>query len=313
MLVLFLNELSVASESLPLDVARSRVSGLLKLLKKLKNTQQQIALNSQEPLSRTLIDLSHSLSELLGGDEFKDEWRFLRGFANRSPFAAEMDASFSLQVEEVEYLYRGSDAIALGWADQLGTAVISFDSENDWREATLNVIRRELDDAAEIDELVIPVRNFAIANHVDIHNDWLLGYSLVGLESAGVLWIEREVRFQHLRFIDRTKSDLEKLRVSGAAYSLMLKRLQELNQDMARWIEIASEWPEFSSKVTPESAGGQRQRYCKVMDNGVEHDFDLHLRFTGGMAGRIHFRICPDEKKAIIAYLGQKLTMPIVQ
>lgn len=310
MLVLFLNELSTDSVALTQETARERVLCLLKVLKGIRKLQQ-VALNSQQPLANTLVDARYTLSELLAGNEYKDEWRFLRGFANRSPFAADMDAAFSLQVQEVEYLYQGQTAIGIGWVDQLDTALVSFPLEQFCELPFLSVLRQELDEEAEIQEVSVEVRHFVQPAHITVHSHWLQGYLFETLPSAGELWQQREMLFPHLRFLVRTEDDMAKLGVSGAAYHLVVQRLRELNQDIARWIETTAEWPEFSSKASPE--GATRKQLCKVMDNDVVHDFDWHLRFTGGIAGRVHFRICTQDKKAIIAYMGQKLDKPIVQ
>ena len=310
MLIVFLNELSTDSAELAKEDARQRALQLLKVLKAIRRQQPQVGLNSSHPLKDTFVDPRYSLSELLAGNEYREEWQFLKGFANRSPLSADMDDAFSLQVGEVEYFYQDQASMALGWADQLGTAVISFPSTC-WDAAWLNVIKQELDDAAAIQESIVEIRNFTHTEHVGTHLNWLQTVSFEWLSGAGVFWQQRETLFPCLRFLKRTENDMDGLRVSGASYYLVLQRLHELNQDITRWIESAGDWPTFSSKATPEDE--TRKRLCEVMDNGEKHNFHWHLRFTGGIAGRIHFRICAQEQKAIIAYLGKKLDAPISQ
>lgn len=310
MLILFLNELSTDSSELAKDDARQRALQLLKVLKAIRKQQAQVGLNSSSPLKDTLVDLRYSLSELLAGNEYREEWQFLRGFVNRSPLSADMDTAFSLQIEEVEYFYQNQASMALGCADQWGTAVISFPN-TPWNEAWLSVVKHELDDVAVIQESIVEIRNFTHTEHVATHLNWLQTVSFGWLSGAGVFWQQRETLFPCLRFLKRTENDMDSLRVSGAAYYLVLQRLHELNQDIARWVESAGDWPEFSSKATPEDE--TRKRLCEVVDNGEKHNFHWHLRFTGGIAGRIHFRICSRDQKAIIAYIGRKLEMPIVQ
>jgi hypothetical protein len=284
MLILFLNELSTVNIELDQFEARQRVLQLLNVLKDIRRQQQQVGMNSQVPLKDTLVDQRYSLAELLAGDEYRDEWRFLRGFANRSPLSAEMDTAFRLQVEEVEYHYQEQASIALGWADQLGTGVVSFPDAN-WFDACLMVGKRELNEAADIQECTVKVRNFAQLEHVTDHRDWLQKISFEWFSDAGIFWQQRETFFPFLRFMKQTEGHMDTLRVSGAAYYLALKRLHELNQDITRWVESGSDWPEFSSKATPEDE--TRKHLCEVMDNGEKHNFHWHLRFTGGIAGRI--------------------------
>ncbi len=304
MLVLFLNELSTDSLELDLDEARYRALQLLKILQKIRKQQPQLALNSLSPLSSTLVDQRYTLAELLAGNEYKDEWRFIRGFANRSPFATSLDQSVVKQLQEVEYYCEGVNGIGLAWAALLDTAVVSFDTKFRWQTAGIDVVRRELDGMAEVLETTMTVRNLTHEYHLSVHTRWLQDYVFVEL-TAMQLWQRRETLFPYLRFLLRTEDDLILLGVSGVAYYLVVQRLRELNRDIEQWFATNSEWPNFSSKASPE--GITRKQFCKFLDNGELHDFDWHLRFTGSIAGRIHFRICTIERKAIIGYLGKKL------
>jgi hypothetical protein len=237
MLTLFLNELSTANTELDQVEARQRALRLLNVLRSVRKRQSQVGLNSQVPLKNTLVDQRYSLAELLSRNEYLDEWRFFKSFANRSPLAAGLDASFNLQVEEVEYLYQERSSMALGWADQLSSAVVSFSDDEMWCEAWLSVNKRELDNAAEIKESTAEIRNFAQTEHVSAHADWLQAASFEWLSETDAFWQQRETLFPYLRFLKRAESDMDTLRVSGAAYYLVLQRLHELNQDIARWVE----------------------------------------------------------------------------
>lgn len=310
MLILFLNELSADSEEVDVFEAKQRTLKLLKVLRLIRKHQSQVALNSQTTLKNTLVDQRYSIAELLAGDEYRDEWRFLRGFENRSPISAEMNSSFDLMIGELGYYYDDNACIAMGWADQLETGVVSFFNDR-FSEEWLIVDKNELDDAAEIIPSQVNVRNFSKPDHIESHVEWLQNASFNWLSEAGIFWQQREELYPYLRFLKRTESDMDTLRVSGASYYLVLQRLKDLNNDIAAWVELGSDWPKFSSKASPEAQN--RKRFCRIVDNDEEHDFDWHLRFTGGIAGRIHFRICPKERKGIIAYLGRKLEAPIVR
>lgn len=63
--------------------------------------------------------------------------------------------------------------------------------------------------------------------------------------------------------------------------------------------------PVWRSKITVE--GEQRKLLCRFTDlDGQVRVFDLHGRFTPG-AGRVHFRLVPEEGKARVAHVGLKL------
>ena len=312
MLVLFLNELSVDPNELPINDARNRVLALLRLLRKIRKEQSQVALNSQQSLKNTLVDQRHSLAELLAGNDYRDEWRFIRGFENRSPLSSDMKNVFCNEIKEMEYHYNDLIGTAIGWGDLLDTGAISFLSEDCWEGSYLEIEKQELDEDAEILSSVIKLRHFSQDEHVQIHKAWLNNYVFIELPKADQLWEQREILFPNIRFLSRSQDDINNMSVSGASYHLVIKRLRELNQDINKWIDTEAEWPSYSSKATPEAS--QRKRLCNVEDiDRKTYCFDLHLRFTGGIAGRIHFRICSEEKKAIIAYIGRKLDTPIVQ
>jgi len=311
MLVFFLNELSVSEQVLEIAEARKRALMLVRVLRKIRSKQRNMAVNSAVSLKNALLDQRYSVSEVLAGNKYTEEWLLLKDISDRHPFAEGLGEQFDPETQGIGYDYCGREAIALGWADQLGTAVISFAGESEWSEAHLSVLRYEADSRHDIQESEVSIRNFSETEHVLLHEDWLQTSSFEWLFEVGVFWQQRETLFPYLRFLKRAESDMDTLRVSGAAYYLVLQRLNELNQDVARWVETTGDWPVFSSKATPEDE--TRKRLCEVMDNGEKHNFHWHLRFTGGIAGRIHFRICVQEQKAIIAYIGKKLDAPIVQ
>ena len=310
MLVLFLNELSISDKMIGRETAQNTALALLRILRSIKSLQGQVALNSHVPLSHMQVDSEHSLQALLGGNEFKDEWRRLRGFANYSPMESGIEA-FNLQTQEIDYIWNNKPAIALGWANQLDTAVVSFAHDENWQTSDPQVVRRELDENAEIIETMVTIRNFSTADNLVCHATWLKQHGLEEQPPANKLWEKRETYFPNLRFLARTYADINNLALSGSAYQQALQRLRELDRDLYNWSLTKESWPQFSSRASPE--GSTRKELCKVEDAGEELYFDWHLRFTGGLAGRIHFRISHAEQKAVIAYIGQKLDSPIVQ
>ena len=124
MLILFLNELSVAPDVLNLDEAQRRAVRLVKTLRKIRSVQRNMAVNSELSLKNAMLDQRYSVSEALSGNEFKEEWLLLKDIADRHPFAEGLGEKFDPEVQQVGYDYKGREAIACGWADQLGTAVI---------------------------------------------------------------------------------------------------------------------------------------------------------------------------------------------
>jgi len=313
MLVLFLNELSSAEGNLNHVEARDIALDLIRLLRNIRKERKQIALNSAEPIKYSRIDSSLTFQELLGGDEYRDEWRFLRGFLNRSPIDIEIQAITLDSQHEKEYLWKGVPAIALGWADSLDTAIISFTSSDYWKQPTIPVCLNEIDNLAEIIESENLVRNFALTDNVTHHIEWLKDQDSDIYPSADEFWAKREEYFPNLRLLDRTREDILRLYSSRTAYHQMYIKLKKLDDDTMSWkLNEDAEHIQYSGKTTPEAE--TRKRLCNLTDvDGNLYCFHIHQRFTGNIAGRIHFRVSYEEKKVVVAYIGEKLTIPIMQ
>lgn len=82
--------------------------------------------------------------------------------------------------------------------------------------------------------------------------------------------------------------------------------LEALNRDAIAW--DGEGIPTFSVKVA-DGEHDQRRSLSKFKDeaNGETFEFDRHAYFTGGIAGRIHFRLAPEEKNFVVGHVGFKL------
>ena len=124
------------------------------------------------------------------------------------------------------------------------------------------------------------------------------------------MWSERLERYPGLRFLSRTEKDLLALEGSGAPFLQALSSLQVLATDVANWKQNCA-WPEFSTKTSPES--DSRRKFCWTYDeiSAARECFEWHTRFTGGLAGRIHFRVDEAARQIVIGYVGGKLEKEI--
>ncbi|MBT2543236.1 hypothetical protein J7E99_21670 [Streptomyces sp. ISL-44] len=83
--------------------------------------------------------------------------------------------------------------------------------------------------------------------------------------------------------------------------------LARLEESAARWDPAEAAVPAWQgARITPEHE--RRRLLCHFTDEeGEEHCYDLHGRFTPG-AGRLHFRLMPNEGALEIAYIGRKIS-----
>jgi hypothetical protein len=85
----------------------------------------------------------------------------------------------------------------------------------------------------------------------------------------------------------------------------VITRLVEMEAALAEWDTILHPTPLWRSKQSGEAE--KRRRLCRFTDlDGVEREFDEHVRFTPG-PGRLHFRLVREEGTAVIAYVGGKI------
>lgn len=310
--VLFLDDASRHVGAADRAQAERIAKTLLDTLKRLRKINKKFALNTAGPLAQYQIADGCTLQSILGGIAFKEEWEFIRGLNDRSPFAAGLEDSLLQEVNGMEFRTRSNEVTssALAWATLLDSATVSFDAHPDWSHAWVEIIYSALEDDGGLRESERRVRNASQAAHADTHADWLKLLGPSGAPTAAQIWNERTDRFPGLRFLPRMEKDLATLEGSGAPFLQAISALAALAKDVAGW-KPESAWPEFSTKATPESE--QRQKLCWATDDvtGKWELFDWHTRFTGGLAGRVHFRVDSENRLIIVAYVGGKLIRKI--
>lgn len=310
--VLFLDDASRHVGLIDRARAEQTAITLLATLRRLRKINSRIALNSARPIAQYQIADDWTLQAVLGGNAFKEEWAFVRALSDRSPFSAGLKEGMSQEVDELEFRTRPGQvpSSALAWATLLDSATVSFDAHPDWSRGWVETVYRTLDDDGNLLECEGRIKNASLVVHADEHIDWLKLLGLTATPTAAQIWSEKGDRFPNLRFLSRTEKDLKELEGSGAPFLQAVASLEVLEKDAAGW-KNDSPWPEFSTKATGE--GEQRQKLCLVHDDvtGTEELFDWHIRFTGGLAGRIHFRVDAANRVIVVAYVGGKLTRKI--
>jgi hypothetical protein len=309
--VFFLDDESRHVGNLTRTEAEHTALKLLSTLKRLKKINNRLALNTARPISEYLISNEWTLQSVLGGKPFQLEWDFIRTLNDRSPLSAGSSEGLMQVVAGMEFRTSpaGIQSTAVAWATILDSATVSFAALEDWSRTWVNTTYTTLDDAGELNEAEGRVRNASDVAHADEHIEWLQSLGRTNAPTAAQIWNERADRYPGLRFLPRTEKDLETLAVSGAPFIQALSALDALAKSVANW-GAEQQWPEFSN-ATPESE--QRRKLCWVDDDltGKKELFDWHTRFTGGLAGRVHFRVEGTNHTIVIAYIGTKLMREI--
>ncbi len=308
--ILFLETASGYAHDVAPEVASQAAKNLVTTLRRARRVNPRLALNSGVPLRHCSVSPNCTLGAALGGVAYREEWDFIRALADRSPISSGLEEWVEKSAGIEAATSEGPPSQALTWASLLETATVSFSARPSWQMAWVNAQLCILGEDGELRFGEQSIRNASMPAHVEEHDPWLRTLGYEALPSAADIWNEREHRFPRLRFLPRVQKDLMHLGTSGAPYKQALETLAVLNGDADAWSATGIE-PQFSIKVTPEHE--QRRELCLVDDDlmGAKHYFDTHARFTGGIPGRIHFRVDNEHRKFVVAYVGFKLDSPI--
>lgn len=310
--VLFLDDASRHVGSINAALAEQTVITLIATLRSIKKLNSKIALNTACSIAQYQISDQVTLQMILKGNKFREEWDFIRQLSDRSPFSRDFDDELAQEISELEFRTRPGQVLsrALAWATLMNTAIVSLDAHPDWSKAWVDTSLTKLDEVGNIVESDGRVRNASQIHHADEHQEWLKILGLAPAPTATQMWAEKDIYFKGLRFLPRVEKDLETLERGAMPFSQAFATLKALSKDAEDW-EQNNSWPEFSNYATPEAS--QRQKLCFAVDEmtGKEELFDWHVRFTGGVAGRIHFRVDVPNRLFVVAYVGGKLTRKI--
>ncbi|MDO0925313.1 AAA family ATPase [Streptomyces sp. TG1A-8] len=149
----------------------------------------------------------------------------------------------------------------------------------------------------------VDVRHLSADPHLDGHLEWIRKARRESVTTGLRIWDGRTDLYPHLTFLPRVEGQLGGL---NPHWVVPVRRaLERLEEAVAAWDPAATAEPEWRSKVSPE--GETRKRVCRFADlDGETRTFDLHARFTPG-AGRIHFRLVPEERTIRLAHIGSKI------
>jgi hypothetical protein len=307
-LYVFLNELSQPDNPIAAEPGGLVVNGLVDLLRAVKRRRRDTVLHSAVPLRDVRIGESYSIAVWCNDGDRREEWRFLRSLQDRAPFQVRL-AELGIDVMETDYRHGEDRAEGLGLAHMFGGLAVSLDYEPRWRDLSVLLTREALEERedGEVDIVAADVETVHASHpdHVEEHGDWLEHACRQPVADGADLWRRRGELFPRLDFLPRVEGQLRALQASNPWFGAVAQRLDELNAVLGDWDPTNTPEPQYRSRVTPEHA--QRKRLCRFEDlDGEARVFDLHARFTPG-AGRLHFRLDPEPRRAVIAHVGRKL------
>lgn len=280
---------------------------LVVVLRRLRQVRDDLTLVTPvAPAALIFADAGEALSAVaLGhGGRSRDNFRFFVQFLNRSPYSQVRSDHFDERELEAQ-LEDGTLAVGLGVAAASENLAVSFASA-DWPAATIAVVIDSYEeDADEIARATRTVRHASTIAHVEEHEDFVRSCAIGPSPSGEEIWSQRDYLFPGLRFLGRVRGDFGAIGTGSGELRQVLIRLRELSAAATSWDPSDSETPKWRSKVTTESAS-RRDRCDFLDDSGTTYCYEWHARYTPG-AGRIYFRLVPQEGLLEIAYVGSKL------
>ena len=250
-------------------------------------------------------------SAVLGGNAFREEWDFVRALSDRSPFSAGLADELAQEITGMEFCTHEAQipSIALAWATLLDSATVSFGAHPDWSLAWVDTSYKMLDDEGNLIEVDGKIRNASKVTHADEHTEWLKPLGLATAQPQPKYGLRKRIVFPvYDSYLVLSMTSLH-LMVAVFPSFRPLHHFRPLH----KMLRIEEEHSLARIFYQGQSESSQRQDLCWVHDNatGKKELFDWHIRFTGGFAGRIHFRVDTASRQIIVAYVGGKLTRKI--
>ncbi|MEC4014969.1 hypothetical protein [Streptomyces sp. H27-D2] len=261
---------------------------------------------TQTPLPAAVIARGYYYQQWASDNRNRTQRQFIKALRNRAPFTDVLPQHSS--PGEIEYECAGEPVEGIGAAHLMDGLAVSLPLSRTWSGSWLDVMVRRLveTDAGDLamEEAAELVRHSARRGDLVTHEKWGRSAGLDAVDTPAQLWEQCADFFPRLQFLSRVREDLERLELKWFVQVRGL--LARLEASASRWDPVVSAVPVWQgANVTPEHE--QRKRLCYFRDlDGVDRCFHLHGRFTPG-AGRLHFRLVPEDKALRIAYIGPRL------
>lgn len=153
-------------------------------------------------------------------------------------------------------------------------------------------------------------RNISTLAHCELFKEFINEQALSGIENGKELWIKRNDLFPNLSFCDNVRQQISKYNLESLGFSMIIKRLFEL-QNVATNLNGNPVKPsDFPSKTTPESESRLKEfkkQLTFICPDGSSQLFSWHMRFTPG-AGRIYFIANETQNQIIVGSISNKIT-----
>lgn len=255
---------------------------------------------------------SDFMAQLLVESEI-DLYYFLIELEDKSPAMDHFEYEMLEEIDAHRFYTPGfpipEQQTTLSLAHFLDATLLSISTTLQWEVHELEIVRYTEDYQYNDENLTL--RHIANQTHGELLFEQHYQTKKPADYTVDEIWEEKDDLYPYLRFLGRIKDDLVKLKKAGLPYRRALGQLDALNNDIERWVIAGVDQGEPEYSV--DSARGEHDNRRELTtwrdeSDELEYYFDKHLYIDKfGFVGRLHFRICPHEQRAIIAYAGRKL------
>lgn len=312
-LQLFLNDLSAPSANVSRVQSVAYLKGLIETVRAARGIDDRLILNCDQPLNELALGAGLTIASIRNDGECVEESQYLKTLNNRAPLSrvlAEADGpdpdSFEYRIPDAAPCSPGSPAKALGLAHLLKGLGVSLASDALWRSRELPLDLFELDANGDITESAVIARNASVAADIAAHEASLRDDLRPPINIGSDLWEHRTELLPNLKFIPRTRAQIEAILAGDPLLDQVWIKLWGLNQAIATWRIAQAPYPMFPFNVRPES----RRRIHLVRFNdtdGIERTFSDHADLAP-IEGRVHFIVQNEpHRHALIGHVGRKL------
>lgn len=312
-LQIFLNDLSSNQDALPHATAVSYLKVLVATTRSVRQIDPAVVLNSNTPIGLLSLGIGTTVAMIRNSGHCVEENLFLKTLQDRSPLVQSLvdlngpdPGEFEYKIQMAAPIKAGVRAEALGLAHLLNGLALSLPSHAYWENAAISLDRTQLTLDGDLISTEVSARNACYPAQVRTHEDALRELNRPTFRDGSELWRIRSDLLPNLRFISRTRAQLEGILEGDPVLDSIWLKLQGLDQAISDWQRTGSAHPIFPFNTRPES----RTRLPLVEftdDNGVVRQFSQHVYFSPG-EGRLHFDLeINPVRHAIVGHIGRKL------
>jgi hypothetical protein len=300
--LIFLNERSYPVGDLPRQIVGQSLEQLINVLMGIKRVLPRASLITSEPLATMSLGDHYSL--IMWRNESssnRERGRLLFGLAAQAPFRIAKELYGDPDPGVTVFRYEGAVAEGLGLAHLYGGLPVSFSHDPRWNLPMISLNVEQLLEEGEKSDL-ISINHASLPQHLEVHKAWLASIPRREVAGAHDLVSRRDEICPYVQFGPNVSADLSKL--ESPAFLQVFHYLCNLSDSVRDWDEV-NPTPQYPPGTNDESAS--RKALCNFPTiGGGTATFTWHGKYTPG-AGRIHFRLERNPRRAVVGYIGRKL------